>query len=51
MGFEDDAEKLIHLLTKETEDLDSISIVGMPCLGKATLATKTFKDPSIVLSL
>lgn len=43
MGFEDDSEKLIHLLTRGMENLDIISIVGMPGLGKTTLVTKYSK--------
>lgn len=51
MGFEDDAEKLIHLLTRETVDLDIRSIVVMPGLGKTTLTTNIFKDPYNILLL
>ncbi|XP_075103518.1 putative late blight resistance protein homolog R1A-3 [Nicotiana tabacum] len=47
VGFEDDTEKLIHLLTRETEESDTISIVGMPGLGKTSLATMISKDSSI----
>lgn len=34
VGLEDDAEKLIHPLTRETEDLDITSIAGTPGLGR-----------------
>ncbi|KAL2484770.1 putative disease resistance protein [Abeliophyllum distichum] len=38
VGFEDEAEKLIRLLTGGSDELKVISIVGMPGLGKTTLA-------------
>ncbi|XP_011072129.1 putative late blight resistance protein homolog R1A-10 [Sesamum indicum] len=47
VGFEDEAEKLIGYLTEETQQLDVISIIGMPGLGKTTLAGKIFRDPAI----
>ncbi|KAL0318622.1 UNVERIFIED_CONTAM: putative late blight resistance proteinR1B-16 [Sesamum angustifolium] len=48
VGFEDEAQKLIGYLTQETHQLDAISIVGMPGLGKTTLAGKVFRDPTIM---
>ncbi|KAI3454371.1 hypothetical protein Pfo_011034 [Paulownia fortunei] len=47
VGFEDEAEKLIGYLSEETQQLDVISIIGMPGLGKTTLAGKIFRDPAI----
>ncbi|KAL0356083.1 UNVERIFIED_CONTAM: putative late blight resistance proteinR1A-10 [Sesamum radiatum] len=47
VGFEDEAEKLIGYLTEETQHLDVVSIIGMPGLGKTTLAGKIFRDPAI----
>ncbi|CAA0818078.1 Putative disease resistance protein [Striga hermonthica] len=47
VGFEDEAEKIIGYLSEKTEQLDVISIIGMPGLGKTTLAGKIFRDPNI----
>ncbi|KAK6127632.1 hypothetical protein DH2020_038611 [Rehmannia glutinosa] len=47
VGFEDDAEKIIGYLNEETEQLDVISIIGMPGLGKTTLAGKIYRNPTI----
>ncbi|KAL0417280.1 UNVERIFIED_CONTAM: putative late blight resistance proteinR1A-10 [Sesamum latifolium] len=44
VGFEDEAKKLIEYLLEETKQLDVVSIVGMPGLGKTTLAGKIFRD-------
>ncbi|KAH0640724.1 hypothetical protein KY290_037953 [Solanum tuberosum] len=42
VGFEDDADNIIQQLTGGTKELDIVSIVGMPGLGKTTLATMVF---------
>ncbi|XP_075085280.1 putative late blight resistance protein homolog R1B-12 [Nicotiana tabacum] len=42
VGFEDDAHSIIQQLTGGTKELDVVSIVGMPGLGKTTLARKVF---------
>ncbi|KAL0417221.1 UNVERIFIED_CONTAM: putative late blight resistance proteinR1A-10, partial [Sesamum latifolium] len=47
VGFEDEAETLVGYLFEETQQLDVISIIGMPGLGKTTLAGKIFSDPKI----
>ncbi|KAL3644644.1 hypothetical protein CASFOL_009824 [Castilleja foliolosa] len=45
VGFEDEAEKVIELLTQGPDQLEVISIVGMPGLGKTTLAKMIYRDP------
>lgn len=47
MGFEDEAEKVINLLTGGSDELEVISIIGMPGLGKTTLAKMIYRDPKI----
>lgn len=42
VGFEDDAEHIIQQLTGGTKELDIVSVVGMPGLGKITLARMVF---------
>ncbi|XP_020548572.1 putative late blight resistance protein homolog R1B-16 [Sesamum indicum] len=47
VGFEDEAKKLVGCLFEETQQLDVISIIGMPGLGKTTLAEKIFTNSVI----
>ncbi|XP_022887344.1 putative late blight resistance protein homolog R1A-3 [Olea europaea var. sylvestris] len=47
VGFDDDAKKVINLLTRESDELEVVSIVGMPGLGKTTLAKMIFRDPAV----
>ncbi|KAL2510031.1 Disease resistance protein (CC-NBS-LRR class) family [Forsythia ovata] len=47
VGFEDEAENVINLLTGGSDELEVISIVGMPGLGKTTLAKMIYRDPKI----
>ncbi|CAA2993882.1 late blight resistance homolog R1B-17 [Olea europaea subsp. europaea] len=47
VGFEDEAEKVTNLLTGGSDELEVISIVGMPGLGKTTLAKMIYRDPKI----
>ncbi|KAK4379465.1 hypothetical protein RND71_001327 [Anisodus tanguticus] len=47
VGFDEEAEKVIDRLLEGSDDLEVIPVVGMPGLGKTTLATKIFKHPKI----
>ncbi|KAL2532889.1 Disease resistance protein RPP13 [Abeliophyllum distichum] len=48
VGFKDEAVKISDQLIGGTDQLQIISIFGMPGLGKTTLAKKLYNDPSIV---
>lgn len=47
VGFEDVTEALVGYLMEEKEELDVISIIGLPGLGKTTVAGKVFRDPKV----
>lgn len=47
VGFEDEADKVIELLKGGSDELEVISIIGMPGLGKTTLAKMIYRDPRI----
>ncbi|KAG5627005.1 hypothetical protein H5410_012223, partial [Solanum commersonii] len=47
VGFDDEAQTVINRLLEGSGDLEVIPVVGMPGLGKTTLATKIFKHPKI----
>ncbi|XP_011072179.1 putative late blight resistance protein homolog R1B-17 [Sesamum indicum] len=47
VGLDDVTEQIIIYLTEETEILDAISIVGLPGLGKTTVARQIFRHPRI----
>ncbi|CAI9117749.1 OLC1v1019221C1 [Oldenlandia corymbosa var. corymbosa] len=47
VGREDESEMKIEKLTRGTKQLQIVSIVGMPGLGKSALVQKLYNDPSI----
>ncbi|KAH0678264.1 hypothetical protein KY284_019349 [Solanum tuberosum] len=47
VGFDEEATKVINRLVEGAECLDVIPVVGMPGLGKTTLARKIYNDPKI----
>ncbi|XP_019164861.1 PREDICTED: putative late blight resistance protein homolog R1B-16 [Ipomoea nil] len=47
VGFDGEAKTIIDRLIGGSDDLEVVSIFGMPGLGKTTLARKVFKDSEI----
>ncbi|XP_042039506.1 putative late blight resistance protein homolog R1A-10 [Salvia splendens] len=48
VGFEEAEKKILGYLREPKEKLDVMSIVGMPGLGKTTLAWKVFKNQDVI---
>ncbi|PHT49087.1 hypothetical protein CQW23_13295 [Capsicum baccatum] len=48
VGFEEETEWIIRKLTSGPAEVDVISIVGIPGLGKTTLAYKVYNEKSVV---
>ncbi|KAI5678582.1 hypothetical protein M9H77_09532 [Catharanthus roseus] len=47
VGFNDEVKNIIDLLIGNPKELDIVSIIGMPGLGKTTLAKKVYEHPSV----
>ncbi|KAL0384875.1 UNVERIFIED_CONTAM: putative late blight resistance proteinR1A-10 [Sesamum radiatum] len=47
VGLDDEADKIIKYLNEDSKELEVISIIGMPGLGKTTLALKIYRDSRI----
>nr|XP_027076877.1 putative late blight resistance protein homolog R1A-3 [Coffea arabica] len=48
VGLTDEVKTITHRLTRGSKQLDVVPIVGMPGLGKTTLANKIYSSPSVI---
>ncbi|KAK6150828.1 hypothetical protein DH2020_015760 [Rehmannia glutinosa] len=48
IGFQREASEILEKLARGSENLQIVSIFGMPGLGKTTLAKKLYNDPVVV---
>ncbi|KAL3623617.1 hypothetical protein CASFOL_032433 [Castilleja foliolosa] len=48
VGLEDEEHKIVNYLMEEREELDVVTIVGMPGLGKTTMAWKVYHSHQIM---
>ncbi|XP_060214877.1 putative late blight resistance protein homolog R1A-3 [Lycium barbarum] len=47
VGFDEEAKTVIDRLIGGSDDVEVVPVVGMPGLGKTTLAYKIYKDPKV----
>ncbi|KAG9132255.1 hypothetical protein Leryth_020559 [Lithospermum erythrorhizon] len=47
IGFLDEETNVVDFLVRGSEDMEIVSIVGMPGLGKTTLAKKVYHNPTV----
>ncbi|CAN4124775.1 unnamed protein product [Withania somnifera] len=47
VGFDEEAKTVINRLIGGSDDVEVVPVIGMPGLGKTTLASKIYKDPKV----